>query len=171
MMKRFGLMLINIVFPPLGILLLCGPESDMIINCVLFILAVIPSHIHAFYISMTYFHRKSKVRKGQWPGPWKSFIYSEKVQNGGASASQVRKLKQAQQAEGTGEKLVRRLSGRSNGRSSSVGKGGVMSEKIPSRSSSMRSNGVVRQRSQRSHNGRVNGQAVPQRTMSGRSVY
>lgn len=149
--------------PPLGILLLCGPETDLIMNCILFILAVIPSHIHAFYISMTYFHRKSKVRKGKYPGPWRSFIYSEKVQNGGASAREVRKLKEAQETGGTG--IVRKLSGRS-GRSKVRGE---MTERIPSRPSSQRSNRPIRQSSQRSQ--RLSGQGVPYRTTSKRSIY
>src|SRR6266498_2586947 len=78
--------------PPLAVLLITGPESDTLINSILFILGVIPSHIHGFYISLTYFNRKRKVRKGRYPGDWKAFIYSTKVQNGGASDREVRRL-------------------------------------------------------------------------------
>jgi hypothetical protein len=36
---------------------------DCLLNCCFFVLAVIPSHIHGFWISCTYFHRRSKVRE------------------------------------------------------------------------------------------------------------
>ncbi len=53
--------IINILMPPLAVLVLCGADWDFALNCVLFLLAVIPSHIHGFYITMTYFHRRHKV--------------------------------------------------------------------------------------------------------------
>lgn len=34
---------------------------DCMINCILFLCGVIPSHLHGFYISCTYFHRRKKV--------------------------------------------------------------------------------------------------------------
>ena len=43
---RLSLTLINIVFPPLAVLILAGPGYDCLISCVFFLLAVIPSHIH-----------------------------------------------------------------------------------------------------------------------------
>jgi uncharacterized membrane protein YqaE (UPF0057 family) len=98
-LKRLTIFLINIFFPPLAILLLCGPETDFIINCLLFLAAVIPSHVHAFYISCTYFNRKRKVRKGVYPGKWRWGIYSERVQRGGASNTEIARLKRAM-AEG-----------------------------------------------------------------------
>jgi hypothetical protein len=72
----------------------------MIINCVLFLLAVIPAHVHGFYISIVYFYRKRKVRKGIYPGGHKSFIFSERVLNGGARTSEVERLRQEQQSWG-----------------------------------------------------------------------
>jgi uncharacterized membrane protein YqaE (UPF0057 family) len=98
-LKRLTITLINILFPPLAILLLCGPEIDFIINCLLFLAAVIPSHVHAFYISCTYFNRKRKVRKGVYPGKWRWGIYSERVQRGGASNTEIARLKR-EMAEG-----------------------------------------------------------------------
>ena len=94
--------------PPIAILLLTGPETDTFINAVLFLLGVIPSHIHGFYISCTYFHRKNKVRKGRYPGDWKPFIYSSKVQNGGVSEREVRRLAALED----GKRIVRKVSGR-----------------------------------------------------------
>ena len=170
MLKQAGIFLVNVfcksslkrtsqhhsntlmLVPPLGVLLLCGPEMDMIINCILFLLAIIPSHVHAFYISMTYFHRKRKVRKGKYPGPRRAGIYSEKVQNGGASSSEVRRLKKAQEAEGPG--LTRLLSGRS-GRSEHAAMRRIGSQKTSARASSQRYSGVD----------------VPQRISSRRSAY
>jgi len=79
-------------------------------NCLLFLLAVIPSHIHGFYISWTYFFRRRKVllevalgsrghkltsiqaKKGKYPGGPKPFIYSQKVVNGGLSNAEVKEL-------------------------------------------------------------------------------
>lgn len=52
---------LNILFPPLAVLLIAGPGYDCVMNCLLFLLAILPSHIHGFYISCVYFHRKSKV--------------------------------------------------------------------------------------------------------------
>ena len=93
--KRLTITLVNILFPPLAILLLCGSETDLVINCLLFLAAVLPSHIHAFYVSCTYFNRKRKVKKQVYPGDWRRGIYSEKVQNGGASNKEIARLKRA----------------------------------------------------------------------------
>ena len=43
---RLSLFVINIFCPPLTILIIAGPGYDCILNCCLFLLAVIPSHIH-----------------------------------------------------------------------------------------------------------------------------
>lgn len=113
-------MLINIFFPPAGVALLCGADYDLFINCVLFLCAVFPSHIHSFYISRTYFSRKSKVRKGKYPGDPRPMIYSEKVQNGGASRREVADLREKMLVEKemkmNGGKLSR-ISSRNSGRS------------------------------------------------------
>ncbi|KAK0823196.1 hypothetical protein LTR73_008721 [Friedmanniomyces endolithicus] len=108
---RASLTVINIFFPPLAVAMLCGWEWDCMLNCVLFLLAVIPSHVHGFYISCTYFHRRKKVRwkrpaalkgkaeltahqvkKGRWPGGPKSLIHSDNVINGGASDAEAARL-------------------------------------------------------------------------------
>ncbi|RMZ90211.1 hypothetical protein DV736_g2578, partial [Chaetothyriales sp. CBS 134916] len=87
-------------------MLLTGPNGDFVLNCCLFLLAVFPSHIHSFYISFTYFNRKRKVRKGIYPGQPKSLIYSDKVNNGGASRREMEMLKAEMET------------GKSNGRTS-----------------------------------------------------
>jgi uncharacterized membrane protein YqaE (UPF0057 family) len=95
-LKKLGVSCCNIIFPPFAVYLLCGSGEDLFINCCLFILAVFPSHFHAAYISWTYFWRKRKVRKGRYPGDWKSGIFAEKVQNGGASDRKVEALRKEQ---------------------------------------------------------------------------
>ncbi|KAK7516766.1 hypothetical protein IWZ03DRAFT_415279 [Phyllosticta citriasiana] len=89
---RITITLINIIFPPLAVIMLTGFGMDTMINCLLFIAAVLPSHIHGFYISCTYFARRRRVRKGRWPGGDKSFIASEDVLCGGASPEELRRL-------------------------------------------------------------------------------
>ncbi|TVY43439.1 hypothetical protein LOCC1_G002368, partial [Lachnellula occidentalis] len=78
--------------PPLTAPQIAGPNTDCLINTLLFIAGVIPGHIHGFYISCTYFHRKRKVRKGKYPGGRKAGIYSHEVWNGGASDAHVWEL-------------------------------------------------------------------------------
>jgi uncharacterized membrane protein YqaE (UPF0057 family) len=113
--KRGVLSCCNIFFPPLAVFLLTGAGEDLVINSILFLLAVIPSHIHGFYISSTYFNRKRKVRKGQYPGPWRPMIYSEKVQNGGATASEVRQFKRERDIEKYEKAAKKRRGGRVRG--------------------------------------------------------
>lgn len=59
---RILLMAINIIFPPLAVMMITGLGLDTAVNCLLFLLAVIPSHVHGFYISWVYFWRRRKVR-------------------------------------------------------------------------------------------------------------
>jgi uncharacterized membrane protein YqaE (UPF0057 family) len=85
LVKRIIVCFFNLLFPPFAVALLTGFTSrDTFINSCLFLLAVIPSHVHGFMISMTYFGRKRKVRKGKFPGEEAPFIYSEKVLTGSA---------------------------------------------------------------------------------------
>jgi hypothetical protein len=78
---------------------IAGVGMDCMINTLLFIAGVIPGHIHGFYISFTYFHRKRKVRKGRYPGGRKAGIWSRNVWNGGASNQHVRELWEDQERE------------------------------------------------------------------------
>ena len=97
MLTRLCLTLINLFFPPLSVLLLTGPYTDTLINCLLFIAGVIPSHVHGFYISCTYYHRKGKVRKGKYPGGQKAGIFDGKVWRGGASRERVEELRREEE--------------------------------------------------------------------------
>ncbi|KAG9244331.1 hypothetical protein BJ878DRAFT_441520 [Calycina marina] len=106
--ERIFLFLINVFMPPLTVLLIAGPNTDFIINCLLFIAGVLPSHIHAFYVSCTYFHRKRRVRKGLPPVKatgtyYKAGIYSERILAGGKE--RVRKVRGERQQGGRGEDM------------------------------------------------------------------
>jgi uncharacterized membrane protein YqaE (UPF0057 family) len=94
MAKRVAIMIMNIIFPPIAVMMLTGLGTDTLVNSLLFLLAVIPSHVHGFYISWVYFYRKRKVRKGVWPGNKASGIFSERVNNGGATPKEMAKLKE-----------------------------------------------------------------------------
>lgn len=93
--KRLVISFCNIFFPPLAVALLTGWTShETFLNSMLFLLAVIPSHVHGFYISIVYFTRKRRVRQGKWPGkPHKAGIRSEKVLTGGAGWKGAETLK------------------------------------------------------------------------------
>ncbi|KAM3071097.1 hypothetical protein ACMFMG_010003 [Clarireedia jacksonii] len=80
-------------------MLVAGIGPDCLFNTIFFLLGVIPGHIHGYYVTLTYFHRKGKVRKGKYPGGPKSFICSELVWNGGASNRRVEELRQKEEDE------------------------------------------------------------------------
>ncbi|CAK3756457.1 hypothetical protein B0A55_03279 [Lecanosticta acicola] len=132
LMYRVFLTIVNIIFPPVAIIILCGAASwDCMLNCALFILAVIPSHIHGFYLTCTYFHRRKKVKKGRYPGGPKSMIHSETILNGGASNAEV-------------ERLYRKEYGmpRKSSRKSSVGRSSGNAETVQRQGSTLRRNGT-----------------------------
>ncbi|OQO02017.1 hypothetical protein B0A48_12490 [Cryoendolithus antarcticus] len=103
---RVVITIINIFFPPLAVMMLAGLHWDCMFNCLLFLAAKIPPHVHGFYVSCTYFRRRGKVKKGRYPGGPKSLIHSPHVLNGGASNAEVERL--CQQESG----LKRRSSSR-----------------------------------------------------------
>jgi len=109
--KRGVVATCNVLFPPLAVYLLCGAGEDLLINSVLFLLAVIPSHVHGFYLSWTYFNRKRKIRKGQYPGGRRPMIYSDKVQNGGATSKEVRQFKRERVMEKKEKELKKKQEG------------------------------------------------------------
>lgn len=92
-------------------MLVAGLGTDCLVNTFWFLLGVIPGHVHGFYITCTYFHRRAKVRKGRWPGGPKAFVYSPRVTNGGARDERVRQLWRAEQ-RAKDEKLARRRGSR-----------------------------------------------------------
>ncbi|KAJ9605668.1 hypothetical protein H2200_009517 [Cladophialophora chaetospira] len=117
--KRSIITVLNILFPPLAVMMLTGPNEDFIFNCVMFLLAVIPSHVHGFYISLTYFNRKRKVRKGVYPGKPKHLIWSDRVNNGGASRRDIERLRYEKEEGKLSRRATRMLTNESSDRSSS----------------------------------------------------
>jgi len=109
--KRCVITVCNILFPPLAVMMLAGPNEDFIFNCVMFLLAIIPSHIHGFYISLTYFNRKRKVRKGIYPGDRKHLIWSDRVNNGGASRREMERLRLEKEEGKIGRRVSRKVTG------------------------------------------------------------
>ncbi|KAF7947791.1 hypothetical protein EAE96_008870 [Botrytis aclada] len=123
--ERLLMFLINVFCPPVTVMAIAGVGADCLLNTILFLLGVIPGHIHGFYITCTYFSRKSKVRKGQYPGGPKMGIYSERVWYGGASSRRIDELWEKRESERV-EKLEKRgrgfvgrksQNGKNNGRS------------------------------------------------------
>jgi len=49
---RILLMMVNIFFPPLAVMMITGLGADTLLNSLLFLCAVIPSHVHGFYIRL-----------------------------------------------------------------------------------------------------------------------
>lgn len=84
----------------------------------LFLAAIIPSHIHGFYLSCTYFHRRRKVRRGRWPGGPKPLIYSDNVLCGGARWDEAQRLRRLEQGGGPDEKVELRKQRRASRRES-----------------------------------------------------
>ncbi|KAJ4418582.1 hypothetical protein N0V82_005468 [Gnomoniopsis sp. IMI 355080] len=72
------LILITLLFPPVGVFLVAGCGADVLINIGLTLLGYIPGHIHAFYIIYVYYSRQGQGAYDRAPG-----IYSERVQTGG----------------------------------------------------------------------------------------
>lgn len=73
-------------------MLVAGVGMDTLVNTLLFVAGVVPGHVHGFYVTWTYFSRKSKVKKGRYPGGPKPLLYSRRVTNGNASDERVRQL-------------------------------------------------------------------------------
>ncbi|KAH0495209.1 hypothetical protein TgHK011_008774 [Trichoderma gracile] len=77
------LVILTIIFPPLGVACVAGCGADVLINICLTILGYFPGHIHAFYIEYVYYDRRQQAREGHYPPRRAPGIYSDKVQTGG----------------------------------------------------------------------------------------
>ncbi|KEY71579.1 hypothetical protein S7711_06039 [Stachybotrys chartarum IBT 7711] len=77
------LILITILFPPIGVWTVAGCGMDLFINICLTILGYIPGHIHAFYIEWVYYDRREQSYEGRLVGSRAPGVYSENVQSGG----------------------------------------------------------------------------------------
>jgi uncharacterized membrane protein YqaE (UPF0057 family) len=103
--------------PPIAVMMLTGLGHDTLVNSLLFLAGVLPSHVHGFYISCTYFHRRRKARKGRYPGGRKGMIASKNVLNGGLRLAEVERRWLAENG-GESEKLSRRRLSRASKRQS-----------------------------------------------------
>ncbi|RMZ83973.1 hypothetical protein DV737_g1280, partial [Chaetothyriales sp. CBS 132003] len=74
------LVLITILFPPVGVALVAGCGVDLLVNICLTLLGYIPGHIHAFYIEYVYYDRRDRARHGQLTGEPAPGVYSDRVQ-------------------------------------------------------------------------------------------
>jgi hypothetical protein len=77
-------------------MMLTGLGHDTVLNSILFIAGVLPSHVHGFYITCTYFHRRKRARKGLYPGGRRAMIYSKDTLNGGLSSAETERRRQAE---------------------------------------------------------------------------
>ena len=74
------IVIITIIFPPLGVFLVAGCGADLLINIALTVLGYLPGHLHAFYIEYVYYERRELRAQGQYPAARAPAIYSERVQ-------------------------------------------------------------------------------------------
>ncbi|KAK3377744.1 hypothetical protein B0H63DRAFT_525017 [Podospora didyma] len=77
------LVLITILFPPLGVYAISGCGADLLINICLTLLGALPGHIHAFYLEYVYYDRREQSKLGRFNAARAPGIYSERIQNGG----------------------------------------------------------------------------------------
>ncbi|KAI0407500.1 putative stress response RCI peptide [Xylaria palmicola] len=82
--------LITILFPPVGVAIVAGCGADLFINIALTILGYIPGHIHAFYIEYVYYDRQEQARQGRLAARRAPGVYSEAVQTGGYGYNALR---------------------------------------------------------------------------------
>ncbi|KAK6514078.1 hypothetical protein TWF506_008504 [Arthrobotrys conoides] len=77
------LILITILFPPIGVWAVAGCGADFLINICLTILGYLPGHVHAFYIIYVYYERKEAAIAGVIPQRDAPGVYSHRVNTGG----------------------------------------------------------------------------------------
>ncbi|KAI2779588.1 plasma membrane proteolipid 3 [Daldinia loculata] len=77
------IVLITILFPPIGVWAVAGCGADLLINICLTVLGYLPGHIHAFYLEYVYYDRREQARKGRYAARRAAGVYSDRVQTGG----------------------------------------------------------------------------------------
>ncbi|KAA8905850.1 hypothetical protein FN846DRAFT_949793 [Sphaerosporella brunnea] len=87
--SAFFLILITILFPPIGVFCVAGCGPDLLINILLTILGYLPGHIHAFYLIWVYYERKHDRRAGIIHAQRAPGIFSERVQGTGTTYGTV----------------------------------------------------------------------------------
>ncbi|EKD20969.1 hypothetical protein LZ554_002981 [Drepanopeziza brunnea f. sp. 'monogermtubi'] len=79
----FVLVILTIIFPPLGVLMIAGCSGDIVVNLILTLLGWIPGYIHAIYLIVVFYHRRGLRRRGVFLTNDAPLIFSHKVQSGG----------------------------------------------------------------------------------------
>ncbi|KAK5130433.1 hypothetical protein LTR08_002132 [Meristemomyces frigidus] len=82
MLSGLLLVLITVIFPPVGVYLISGCEADLLINICLTILGYFPGHIHAFYLLWVYYDRRELMRQGIVDNRAAPGVYSQDLQKG-----------------------------------------------------------------------------------------
>ncbi|KAI0379834.1 hypothetical protein F5Y04DRAFT_258441 [Hypomontagnella monticulosa] len=77
------IILITILFPPIGVWAVAGCGADLLINICLTVLGYLPGHIHAFYLEYVYYDRREQAREGRYAARRAPGVYSDRVQTGG----------------------------------------------------------------------------------------
>ncbi|KAI2641930.1 hypothetical protein GGS26DRAFT_537649 [Hypomontagnella submonticulosa] len=75
--------LMTILFPPIGVWAVAGCGADLLINICLTVLGYLPGHIHAFYLEYVYYDRREQAREGRYAARRAPGVYSDRVQTGG----------------------------------------------------------------------------------------
>ncbi|KAM0723583.1 hypothetical protein Q7P37_000570 [Cladosporium fusiforme] len=83
MISAIILVLITLLFPPIGVYIVAGCGADLFINICLTILAFLPGHIHAFYVIYVYYSKKEQASEGYYDNRPAPGVYSSNVQTGG----------------------------------------------------------------------------------------
>ncbi|TQS38811.1 hypothetical protein Golomagni_00677 [Golovinomyces magnicellulatus] len=83
------LVIMTLLFPPVGVYLVAGCGADFLINICLTALGFIPGHIHAFYVEFAFFNRREAVRQGQCTSDRVPGVFSRNVQHGGESYAPI----------------------------------------------------------------------------------
>ncbi|KAI9812952.1 MAG: hypothetical protein M1826_002735 [Phylliscum demangeonii] len=83
--SAFLIVLITIIFPPIGVAIVAGCGPDLLINICLTVLGYLPGHIHAFYLEYIYYSRREDARLGRYGAVPAPGVFSERVQTGGQS--------------------------------------------------------------------------------------
>ncbi|KAH8151104.1 uncharacterized protein LAJ45_04806 [Morchella importuna] len=78
--SAFLLIVMTVIFPPLGVFAVAGCGMDLLINIVLTILGYLPGHLHAFYLEWVYYERKEQSMAGRLMERPAPFVFSERVQ-------------------------------------------------------------------------------------------
>ncbi|KAK9480113.1 hypothetical protein V1514DRAFT_318385 [Lipomyces japonicus] len=82
-MSSVIVLILTLLFPPIGVLLLSGCSIDFAINVGLTLLGYLPGLLHALYLEYIYYSRREDAAHGSLTVDRAPGIYSDVVQRGG----------------------------------------------------------------------------------------